>query len=71
MVENNQTFFGEVGKRMVMGLMTKAEKVRTMKGFCDCGGGGGRGSMGLQRGGLGPTTGSAQCSATNVFTVTC
>ncbi|XP_070811804.1 mitoguardin 2 [Pituophis catenifer annectens] len=33
MVENNQTFFGEVGKRMVMGLMTKAEK--NTKGFLE------------------------------------
>ncbi|XP_013928907.1 PREDICTED: protein FAM73B-like [Thamnophis sirtalis] len=31
--ENNQTFFGEVGKRMVMGLMTKAEK--NTKGFLE------------------------------------
>ncbi|XP_060106517.1 mitoguardin 2 [Heteronotia binoei] len=27
--ENNQTFFGEIGKHMVMGLMTKAEKNTT------------------------------------------
>uniref|UniRef100_A0A670Z9Y5 Mitoguardin 2 n=1 Tax=Pseudonaja textilis TaxID=8673 RepID=A0A670Z9Y5_PSETE len=33
MVDNNQTFFGEVGKRMVMGLMTKAEK--NTKGFLE------------------------------------
>ncbi|KAL7980856.1 hypothetical protein Chor_002010 [Crotalus horridus] len=33
LVENNQTFFGEVGKRMVMGLMTKAEK--NTKGFLE------------------------------------
>ncbi|KAG8141968.1 hypothetical protein E2320_006611 [Naja naja] len=32
-VDNNQTFFGEVGKRMVMGLMTKAEK--NTKGFLE------------------------------------
>ncbi|XP_007442146.1 mitoguardin 2 [Python bivittatus] len=32
-VENNQSFFGEVGKRMVMGLMTKAEK--NTKGFLE------------------------------------
>lgn len=31
--ENNQSFFGEVGKRMVMGLMTKAEK--NTKGFLE------------------------------------
>nr|XP_056716572.1 mitoguardin 2 isoform X2 [Euleptes europaea] len=31
--ENNQTFFGEVGKRMVLGLMTKAEK--NTKGFLE------------------------------------
>ncbi|XP_015266891.1 PREDICTED: protein FAM73B [Gekko japonicus] len=31
--ENHQTFFGEVGKRMVMGLMTKAEK--NTKGFME------------------------------------
>ncbi|KAL8174765.1 UNVERIFIED_CONTAM: Mitoguardin 2 [Gekko kuhli] len=31
--ENHQTFFGDVGKRMVMGLMTKAEK--NTKGFME------------------------------------
>lgn len=30
--ESNQLFFGEVGKQMVIGLMTKAEKVG---GWCD------------------------------------
>lgn len=28
--ESNQLFFGEVGKQMVIGLMTKAEKVRSL-----------------------------------------
>ncbi|XP_053137606.1 mitoguardin 2 isoform X1 [Hemicordylus capensis] len=32
-VDSNQLFFGEVGKRMVMGLMTKAEK--NTKGFLE------------------------------------
>ncbi|XP_063172193.1 mitoguardin 2 [Candoia aspera] len=33
LMESNQSFFGEVGKRMVMGLMTKAEK--NTKGFLE------------------------------------
>lgn len=28
--ESNQLFFGEVGKQMVIGLMTKAEKVGSL-----------------------------------------
>lgn len=36
--ESNQLFFGEVGKQMVIGLMTKAEKVGSLKvAYVSCG----------------------------------
>lgn len=34
--ESNQLFFGEVGKQMVIGLMTKAEKVGSLIVFQLC-----------------------------------